>query len=211
MLILGVDPSLRNTGFSVWDTDTFRLVWQGTHVNPAGSLNTDTVVPYVKIRDAVKAVIQNHDVKLVCVEQMFQSRNPKVTQALFVAQFTVKLACHDMGIPFYEVGIMGKDGWKNFVLGAEYTKYKGNISKKHTRYTLEVATNVKFQSEHVADSVAIALAGWYLKEGIDFRTVLGIPIPEGVGIAAAKKPSIGGRKRRASKTTKPIATDECAP
>jgi len=207
LIILGVDPSLANTGFTVFDTDTMELLWQGAIHNAAGSSNLG-VPPFVKIRDAVKAVIDQHKVELVFVERMFQSRNPAVTEVLFIAQFMTKLASYEMNTPFQVVGIMGKDGWKNFALGAEYTKFKGNLSKTHTRRATENALGVKFQSEHVADAACIALAGWYLHSGIDYRTVRGVPIPEGVGIAAGRKPKIGGRKPRASKSGS-SSTPEC--
>lgn len=208
MKILGVDPSLANTGFAVFDTDTMELIWQGAIHNPAGA-STQGVPPYIKIRDAVKAVIDKHKVEQVFVERMFQSRNPAISEVLFVAAFMVRLACHEMGVKFHHVGITGKTGWKNFILGWEYTKFKGNFSKVATRRAVENALGVKFQSEHVADSASIALAGWYLETGIDYRSVLGLPIPEGVGIEASKKPKVGGRKPRASKSRQSADRSEC--
>jgi Holliday junction resolvasome RuvABC endonuclease subunit len=208
--ILGVDPALSNTGFTVFDTDTMKLTWQGAIKNPSGSSRLG-VTPYNKIRDAVKTVIESHKIDHVFVERMFQSRNPAVTEALFIAQFMVKLACHEMGVPFHVVSIMGKDGWKNFVLGSDYTSVTGNLAKRHTRNATEKALGVRFQSEHVADSACIALAGWYLFSGTDYRTVLGVPIPEGVGIAAGKKPKMGGRKPRESKSRKTSRNNGCDP
>jgi len=199
--ILGVDPALSNTGFTVFDTDTMQLVWQGTINNPPGS-SQQGVPPYIRIRDAVKTVIENHNIDHVFVERMFQSRNSAVTEVLFIAQFMVKLACHEMGVPFHVVNVMGRDGWKNFILGSEYTNVTGNYAKRYTRNVTEKALGVRFQSEHVADSACIALAGWYLFSGTDYRTVLGVPIPEGVGIVAGKKPNVGGRKPRESKPRK---------
>ena len=152
--------------------------------------------------------IQENGVEAVFVERMFQSRNPAVTECLFIAQFMVKLACFDMGVPCHVVSIMGKDGWKNFTLGTDYTKYKGNLSKVHTRRATEAALDVKFQSEHVADSACIALAGWYLEAGIDYRTVRGVEIPVGVGVAAGSKPKLGG-KQREPKPKKPAREAGC--
>ena len=207
LIILGVDPALIHTGMVVLNTDTFEIIWQGTCNNPSGS-STAGVAPFVRIRDAVKAIISEHRVERVYLERMFQSRNPAITEALFVASFMVKLACHDMGTPFSVVGIMGKDGWKNFVMGSEYTKFKGNLAKHHSRFMLETALGIKFGSEHCADAGCIALAGWYLETGTDFRAVLGVAIPAGVGIAAAKPRNIGGRKPRASKPVKVVNSPE---
>jgi Holliday junction resolvasome RuvABC endonuclease subunit len=208
--ILGVDPALTNTGFAVFDTDTMKLTWQGAVKNQSGSSKLG-ITPYIKIRDAVKTVIENQKIDHVFVERMFQSRNPAVTEVLFIAQFMVKLACHEMGVPFHVVSIMGKDGWKNFVLGSAYTSVTGNLSKRHTRYATEKAIGVRFQSEHVSDAACIALAGWYLFSGTDYRTVLGVPIPEGVGLAAGKKSRLGGRKSRESKPRDTSKNSGCDP
>ena len=208
LIILGIDPALAHTGAVVFDTNTFEILWQGTITNPPGS-SRDGVVPFVRIRDAVKAIIVANRVEKVYIERMFQSRNPMVTEVLFIAAFMTKLACHDMGIPCSGISIMGKDGWKNFALGKDYTKAKGNLAKGVTRRATEAALGVKFGSEHSADAGSIALAGWYLETGVDFRTVLGVPIPEGVGMTPAKPKGIGGRKRRASKPRKSDSSSEC--
>lgn len=209
-IIMGCDPSMNHTGIVVMNTDTFDILWQGGINNPSGS-SKEGVTPFAKIRDSIKAVVAEHKVEHVYLERMFQSRNPAITEVLFVAAFMVKLACHDMGVPFTVVAIMGKDGWKNFTLGYDYTKQKGNLSKQATRRATEKALGVKFGTEHQADAGSIGLAGWYLETGIDFRTVLGADIPEGIGMVADKPKRLGGRKPRASKPGTDSSTPQHLP
>ena len=207
MIFMGVDPSLQHTGFTIWDSETMELLYQNACNNPSGS-SQKGVAPYVKIKEATKALISQYQVKQVYIERMFQSKNPMVTTCLFNALFCVQLACHEMDVPYLTIAIMGRNnGWKHFIQGDDYTKFKGDASKKNTRRLLQSDLGVKFMSEHTADSAGIALTGWYLQTGTDYRAVLGKPIPAGIGITIDKPTKVGGEgtsgKRKPRKSAKP--------
>ena len=211
MIVMGVDPSLQHCGYTIWDTETFELLHQNACNNPSGS-SQKGISPYVKIKEATKALIGQFKVEKVYVERMFQSRNPAITVCLFNALFCVQLAAHEMNVPCTTIAIMGKNsGWKHFILGDVYSKFKGTEGKQATRGKLQSDLGVKFQSEHIADSAGIALAGWYLEIGTDYRAVLGKEIPDGVGVKADKPPKTGGtgingivkQKREAKRAAKP--------
>lgn len=192
--ILGVDPSLRHTGVIVFNTDNFNVVYQGV-IGTSAAVENHSVDAYRQIIGGIECLCSEYPLSDVFVEQMFQSKNSAITEMLFLASFCVRYAASNKEVPYTVVPVMGKPsgtvsgGWKHFVLGAEYTKLKGAAGKRGTRRTLESALDTSFKNEHIADAAGIALAGWYLKTGVDFRTVLGKPVPPGrdeTDIAAAK-------------------------
>jgi Holliday junction resolvasome RuvABC endonuclease subunit len=177
-VILGIDPSISNTGLSVIDTSTFTIIFQATIKNPPNSSADYAMEPYEQIRGGIGAVIHEYKVEHAFIEQMFAGRNPTTFELLFCAAFVARQSCYDHGVPYQILPVNGAGkGWRWYVLGANYATYKGAEAKVANKSRLIGDLGQKISNEHQADATGIALAGWYFMTGEDFREKLGVEKP----------------------------------
>jgi len=199
MIIMGIDPSYSATGLIVVDTDTWELLYQGVAKNPSQTKEAHArgnVEPWRRTMAAIQATIEAYKVEHTFVEKMRQSKMPMITELLFIASFSARLQSAICNVPCVLVDITGKGkGWYHFIMGDSYTTMKGGLGKVNARKMVERDLGVEMKNEHVADAMSIALTGYFHLTGIDYREVLGIEQPEGVG----KTPSKPKEKKSASK------------
>jgi hypothetical protein len=196
---VSVDPSKSHTGITVWhvhpDTGHITLAYQGVINNPDALEGPNDVMPYRRIVSGIKATIETYKPDFLFVEQMFQGMSPAVTEMLFVAAFCVRWAASEMNVPFRIVPVMGKKGWRYFHIGPTYAKLKGGLGKVAARQKIEANLGIKLKNEHIGDSAAIGLAGYFYETGKDYRDVMGIEKPDFSDVPKEKP----ARKPRKSK------------
>lgn len=105
MLILGLDPGLRNTGFGLVEADGNRL----RHVAD-GVVSTDDSLSVASrlaaLHTALAALLAEHHPDEAAVEETYVNRNPTSTLRLGQARGVVLLAPALAGIPVAEYGAM---------------------------------------------------------------------------------------------------------
>lgn len=105
MLILGLDPGLRNTGFGLVESFSNRL----RHVAD-GVITTDDSQPVATrlaaLHRALAELLSNHRPDEAAVEETYVNRNPTSTLRLGQARGVVLLAPALAGIPVSEYGAM---------------------------------------------------------------------------------------------------------
>lgn len=105
MLILGLDPGLRNTGFGLVEAIANRL----RHVAD-GVITTDDALPVpirlAALHRALEALLVEHRPDEAAVEETYVNRNPTSTLRLGQARGVVLLAPALAGIPVAEYGAM---------------------------------------------------------------------------------------------------------
>ena len=158
-IVVGVDPSLRNTGVTVWQLPSCTLLYQTTVKNPPKTLHD--MKSYKTIYNSLISVFREYKPQAVFIERIFQSKSSDITQALFQAQFSSRLAAYDLKIPSVIVPTSGPTGWQTHVLGGAYKATKAGIKKILTRKKLQTQLGIEFDNEHIADSASIALTGAY--------------------------------------------------
>lgn len=184
---VGVDPSLHNTGITVW-SNKGELVYHATIKNPEARVAEVECSPYAKMYEGIATILHEYKPKAVFIEEMFMSPSTLVTKALFWAQFVVMFACHNERVPYYLIKSGTTLGWQHFMLGAEKCKEVRKEVKIHARKFVESAADVSFQNEHVADSASIAFCGAYRHLDVDFFKLFKVPPPPVGGKKEVKKP-----------------------
>lgn len=101
MKILGVDPSLRETGYGIIEVNGSELkaIAFGTIKNQASLLPSRCLV---RIADALKNFIQEHQPEVMAVEGLFYCQNMKTALALGQARGAVLLAAAGHGLEIFE-------------------------------------------------------------------------------------------------------------
>lgn len=101
MIILGVDPGSRRTGFGVIDTDgrRHRLLDQGVIAPPPRGGLPERLRA---IHDGVAALIRTHAPDALAVEDVFHAANTRTALVLGHVRGVVLLAGAEAGIPVHE-------------------------------------------------------------------------------------------------------------
>ncbi|MBN2199972.1 MAG: crossover junction endodeoxyribonuclease RuvC [Candidatus Aminicenantes bacterium] len=101
MRVLGLDPSLRSTGFGVLDGEKgeYTLVRRGT-IKPGRGLAMENRVN--AIREGVERLILEHDPLEAAVENPFYSRNIRTALTLGQVRGAVMAAVASRGVPLFE-------------------------------------------------------------------------------------------------------------
>ena len=144
----------------------------------------------------ISCILHEFNIDRVFIERMFKSANQKISEMLFCAAFCIRLVATQSKVPFSMVSILGKRyGWKYFILGERLKTLSSSQQKKAARSQLEHELKTKFQCEHAADAACIALAGWYVQSGEDYRVTLGLKTPESLLPPTPKRRDYSGRKK----------------
>jgi crossover junction endodeoxyribonuclease RuvC len=147
--VLGVDPGLASVGWGVVETDGARLFYRA-HGCIATKAGTDVAERLGKIRDALTAIIVEHEPAEVAMESLFFSRN--VTSALGVAEARgiIRLVCLDAGLSMREYGPM------EIKRAASGSGGSGKAEvQSFVRIVLGLAEIPK--PDHAADALAVAI------------------------------------------------------
>lgn len=101
MKILGVDPSLRETGYGILDTNGGepKAVAFGTIKNKPDVLPSRCLV---RIADELKNLIQRHQPEVMAVEGLFYCQNMKTALTLGQARGAALLAAAENGLEIFE-------------------------------------------------------------------------------------------------------------
>jgi len=157
MKILGVDPSLRETGYCILNTDGGELksVAFGTIKNQPGLLPSRCLV---RIADVLKNLIQQHQPQVMAVEGLFYCQNMKTALALGQARGAALLAAAEHGLEIFEYAprrvkqsIVGHGGAQKLQVGKMVQRMLGLIEEP---------------PEDAADALAIAICHAQSSKGL---------------------------------------------
>lgn len=100
MRVLGVDPSLRSTGYAILDGDR-----RSQKVLEYGLIKTKSVDSLedslVKIADAIEGVVKEHSPDCLAIENIFTARNNRVALQLGHVRGVIILVCERKGLTTY--------------------------------------------------------------------------------------------------------------
>ncbi len=150
MPILGIDPGIAVTGFSILDEDgSGQLTYRRS-----GDVRTHTKAPFSnrlkKIFDEILVVIDTDHPTAVALEDTFVSKNVKSALKLGQARGAAILAAAFRGLPVYEYS---PTAVKMAVVGY------GGASKAQVQQMVEHFLHLEkpLHSEHCADAAAVAI------------------------------------------------------
>lgn len=157
MKILGVDPSLRETGYGIVETNGSELhvLVQGTIKNQSSLLPSRCLV---RISDTLKNLIQQHQPEVMAIEGLFYCQNMKTALTLGQARGAALLAAAEHGLQVYEYAprrvkqsIVGHGGAQKLQVGKMVQRLLG----------LE-----KEPGEDAADALAVAICHAQSSKGL---------------------------------------------
>lgn len=142
-LILGIDPSVRNTGLAILDTQSHQIIYTHTISTDATEIMQSRLH---HIWGFVQQVILNHHIRHAAIETLFL---PKYLSAITVsmAYAACLVACDAHGV---QVGYYSPACIKKNMVGHGGAKKSLIIHAVQTLYGLEDIDS------HVADAIALA-------------------------------------------------------
>ncbi|NCB49639.1 MAG: crossover junction endodeoxyribonuclease RuvC [Alphaproteobacteria bacterium] len=155
MLILGIDPGLRHTGWGLVEKDRSRLIFKA-----AGVINPQTDIDFAKrlteIYEGLTGIIEQYHPDESAVEETFVNKNPTTTLKLGQARGIALLVPALHGIPVAEYT---PNQIKKMVVGA------GHAGKNQV--DMMVRTLLPTVPEHIppdsSDALAIALCHCFMR------------------------------------------------
>lgn len=148
MLIMGIDPGLRHTGWGIVDftNNQFRHIANGTlNISEKGTLPERLAEIYKKLRE----VLEQYKPEEVAVEEVFVNVNPSSTLKLGQARGVAILTPSILGISVFEYS---PNLIKKSVVGI------GHATKEQIQMMVGVLLNKpKIDSEHSGDALAMAI------------------------------------------------------
>ncbi len=141
MRVLGIDPSLRATGWIV--VEDMRVLGWGV-IRTKGGLGDSLVA----IRDSLRTVVLELEPERAVMEAIIYHRNPKVAILLGAVRGVILLTLHDVGVPVEEVSPSR--------LKLSSTRF-GNASKEQVAHILRKLYGLEEEvPDHVTDALAAA-------------------------------------------------------
>ena len=148
MLIMGIDPGLRHTGWGIVDftNNQFRHIANGTlNISEKGTLPERLAEIYKRLRE----VLEQYKHEEVAVEEVFVNVNPSSTLKLGQARGVAILTPSILGISVFEYS---PNLIKKSVVGI------GHATKEQIQMMVGVLLNKpKIDSEHSGDALAMAI------------------------------------------------------
>jgi len=160
MIILGVDPSLRETGYGILDSNggESKAIAFGTIKNGADLLPSRCLV---RIADELKNLIQTHEPEVMAIEGLFYCQNMKTALTLGQARGAALLAAAEHGLVIFEYAprkvkqsVVGHGGAQKLQVG------------KMVQRMLSLDTE---PPEDAADALAVALCHAQSSRGLAAR------------------------------------------
>jgi crossover junction endodeoxyribonuclease RuvC len=99
MIIMGVDPGSRATGYGVIDTGPVARMLAGGVIRTTGS---ELAPRLLQIHETLSAVIAEFDPEVLAVENLFNAKNPRSSLVLGHARGVILLAGAQAGLPVAE-------------------------------------------------------------------------------------------------------------
>lgn len=149
MIILGIDPSLRSTGWGVIhvENSSFRSLGFGVVDNPA-KLSTPACL--LRIRDALRSAISTYHPTVVAIEGLIYAQNVKTALVLGQARGAAVLAAAEAGLEVFEYAPRRV---KQSVVGV------GKAGKNQVGFMVRALLNLTETPESdAADALAIAIS-----------------------------------------------------
>ena len=148
MLIMGIDPGLRHTGWGIVDftNNQFRHIANGTlNISEKGTLPERLAEIHKRLRE----VLEQYKPEEVAVEEVFVNVNPSSTLKLGQARGVAILTPSLLGISVFEYS---PNLIKKSVVGI------GHATKEQIQMMVGVLLNKpKIDSEHSGDALAMAI------------------------------------------------------
>lgn len=149
MIILGIDPGSRLSGYGVLDADAhnIRLVEAGVITTDAQSSAAENLYElYSKVRE----LLTTHGPEILAVEKLFFFKNQKTVMGVAEARGVILLAGAERKLPIKEFTPLEV---KTSVVGY------GNADKKQVQKMVQLILKLpsELQPDDAADAVAIAL------------------------------------------------------
>ncbi len=148
MIILGIDPGSRITGYGLIRAEGNRLV----HLDNGG-IRTDTAVDFPGrlglIFTEITRIVEKYAPDAVAVENIFYSNNAQSALKLGQARGAAVVACVVQGIPLYEYSALQV---KQAVVG------HGKAAKEQVQHMVKVLLNLaKPAQADASDALAVAI------------------------------------------------------
>ena len=149
LLVLGIDPGLRSTGFGLLRQD-------GEDIRPIdfGVVASEATLPLSKrlhqLFTALAGLIERWRPEEVAVEEAFVGANKRVAVAMGEARGAVLLAAAGAGLPVFEYGAAQV---KRAVAGYG----RGDKGQVQAMLRLQLGLSEDPQPDHAADALAVAL------------------------------------------------------
>ena len=156
-LVLGIDPSLRGSGFAVLDyrPQTKASILETTTLKLKPSISQIECLG--AISHQVEDFIDQHEIRHVAIEQTIYVQNFQTAQILGAARGAAIAAASMRGLPVYEYAPLRI---KQAIVGA------GRASKEQVARTLRSITGVDLTSQlDESDAAAVALCHAYTWRG----------------------------------------------
>jgi crossover junction endodeoxyribonuclease RuvC len=163
MIILGIDPSLRGTGWGIVDRSTSKnaSVFYGTIRNSASITPSRCLV---EIHSQLSGIISTHKPTVVAIEGIFYAQNIRTALTMGQARGAAILAAASAGLEVYEYAPRRV---KQSVVG------KGGAAKNQVGFMVRALLGLKETPEpDAADALAIALTHLNSKNGIVEKTAI---------------------------------------
>ena len=149
MIILGIDPGLRKTGFGVISLEKRNLVYKASGVILPNNEQSDSMRLknlFTSMEEVLKTYSPSHSV----IEKVFLNTNPKTTLALGQAR---GVAIAAMALHVESILELSSNEIKKTVVG------NGHASKKQVQFMVQNLLNLEKQaSNDASDALAAAIA-----------------------------------------------------
>ena len=148
MIILGIDPGTRITGYGIIDVEGNRL----RHVDN-GIVKTRSSDPLPlrlkAIYDGLTVVLKQFSPEAVAIEQVFLAKNPKAALTLGHARGTAVIASVNLNLEVHEYSALQV---KSAVVGY------GHAAKQQVQHMVKTLLNLpEVAQEDAADALAVAI------------------------------------------------------
>ena len=148
MIILGIDPGTRITGYGIIDVEGNRL----RHVDN-GIVKTRSSDPLPirlkAIYDGLTVVLKEFSPEAVAIEQVFLAKNPKAALTLGHARGTAVIASVNLNLEVHEYSALQV---KSAVVGY------GHAAKQQVQHMVKTLLNLpEVAQEDAADALAVAI------------------------------------------------------
>lgn len=148
MLILGLDPGSRVTGFGV-----LQIIGTRMQYIAAGSIKTDKKRDYMQrlpdIAEGIEEVLRHYQPEVSCIERVFVAKNPSVALKLGQVRGIALGLLIQHHIPIYEYAAREA---KKMITG------QGNANKQQVQYMVQRLLGLDAPpSEDAADALALAI------------------------------------------------------
>ena len=150
MIILGIDPALRRTGYGVIDmqsADRAAIVDCGVIVNGQELPHSECLR---RVHGGVGELVKQFHPECVAIEEAFYGKNVKTSLILSMARGAIIAALAEMGVPVY---VYSPRKAKQAVVGCGSATKTQVAAMMAARFTIDVATI----PDDATDALALAL------------------------------------------------------